>query len=121
MEEDIKILERMLEIEKECLHYDVSQDEIQAIKNLINRNKELEKQVDLEYVEENYIEKSKVIPKSKIEELTEELEYEKIKIIKNRHSIDYGIFIEKLKKLDIQMETLQALRLNPECKWFENN
>lgn len=32
----------MLEIEKECLHYDVSQDEIQAIENLINKNRALE-------------------------------------------------------------------------------
>ena len=41
--EDIKILERMLKIEKECLHYDVSQDEIRALEHLIKAYKELEK------------------------------------------------------------------------------
>lgn len=44
MQEDIKILERMLKIEKECLHYDVSQDEIRAIEHLIKAYKELEEE-----------------------------------------------------------------------------
>lgn len=48
MEQDInkniKILERMLKIEKECLHYDVSQDEIRAIEHLIKAYKELEEE-----------------------------------------------------------------------------
>lgn len=35
IEEGIKILERMIKIEKECLHYDVSRDELQAIKNIL--------------------------------------------------------------------------------------
>lgn len=42
--EDIKILERMLKIEKECLHYDVSQDEIRALEHLIKAYKELEEE-----------------------------------------------------------------------------
>lgn len=42
--ENIKILERMLKIEKECLHYDVSQDEIRAIEHLIKAYKELEEE-----------------------------------------------------------------------------
>ena len=53
MEEDIKTLERMLKIEKECLHYDVSQDEIRAIEHLIKAYKELEEKVmqkDLEII-----------------------------------------------------------------------
>lgn len=44
MEQDLKILERMLKIEKECLHYDVSQDEIRAIEHLIKAYKELEEE-----------------------------------------------------------------------------
>ena len=42
--ENIKILERMLKIEKECLHYDVSQDEIRALEHLIKAYKELEEE-----------------------------------------------------------------------------
>lgn len=44
MEEDIKILKRMLEIEKECLHYEVSKNEIKAIENILNRLEQLEKE-----------------------------------------------------------------------------
>lgn len=58
LNEDIKILERMLKIEKECLHYDVSQDEIRAIEHLIKAYKEL---------------KENSIPVSLVEETIEEL------------------------------------------------
>ena len=61
--EDIKILERMLKIEKECLHYDVSQDEIRALEHLIKAYKELE-----EYYEEQNEVHAKFIPVSLIEE-----------------------------------------------------
>ena len=44
MEQDLNILERMLKIEKECLHYDVSQDEIRALEHLIKAYKELEEE-----------------------------------------------------------------------------
>lgn len=44
IEQDIEILERMLKIEKECLHYDVSQDEIRALEHLIKAYKELEEE-----------------------------------------------------------------------------
>lgn len=46
MEEDIKILKRMLEIEKECLHYDVSKNEIQAIENILNRLEQDERVIE---------------------------------------------------------------------------
>ena len=69
MEEDIKVLEKYIngkDTMKETL--------VKAIENLIKRNKELEekvnkyeKQIDLEWVEDNYIEKSKV--REKIEKL----------------------------------------------------
>lgn len=78
--EDIKILERMLKIEKECLHYDVSQDEIRALEHLIKAYKELEEEnKDLKnlannkqwispcYVAQNYI------PVSLVEEKIEEI------------------------------------------------
>ena len=85
MEEDIKILEEKLKIiESLCTDNCINKSTVieplkYAIENLINRNKELEKQVDLEYVEENYIEKSKVILKSKVEEYIQELEIEQDK------------------------------------------
>ena len=63
MEQDIKILERMLKIEKECLHYDVSQDEIRAIEHLIKAYKELEEELKEEK------ELNKIIKNTKLDEL----------------------------------------------------
>ena len=74
MEQDIKILERMLKIEKECLHYDVSQDEIRALEHLIKAYKELEefkKQVT-EIENTNFIKYKNYIQKSLVEEKIEE-------------------------------------------------
>ena len=86
MEQDInkniKILERMLKIEKECLHYDVSQDEIRAIEHLIKAYKELE-----EYYEEQNEVNAKFIPVSLVEETIEELnkqEKEELKGLKGQ-------------------------------------
>ena len=116
MEENIKVLEELINKCKECKFATCEQCEInwkqvQAIENLIKRNKELEekvnkyeKQIDLEWVENNYIEKSKYdevikrnkelenttllispyyvtenyIPKSKVREF-----FEKSKVVKN--------------------------------------
>lgn len=77
LNEDIKILERMLKIEKECLHYDVSQDEIRAIEHLIKAYKEQNGIIktaniaikDLQEKLKNYIPVSLV--EEKIEELNE--------------------------------------------------
>lgn len=64
MEEDIKVLEEHLKFIKP---FDNNSAYIPALENLIKEYKELEKkvnkyekQIDLEWVEENYIEKSKV-------------------------------------------------------------
>jgi len=66
----------------------VGEDDIEAIENLIQENKELkekqkeyEKQLDLDYVEENYIAKSKL--KEKIEELDKK-EKEELKGLKGQ-------------------------------------
>lgn len=86
MEQDInkniKILERMLKIEKECLHYDVSQDEIRALEHLIKAYKELEEKNKKKSIEiicyqeelENSIPVSLV--EEKIEELNRKIKYE---------------------------------------------
>lgn len=75
MEEDIQILEDFIKYyEAEAisrkfrgtLSISVDEQDIQALENLLTRYKQLEKQIDLDYVEENYIEKSKI--KEKIEE-----------------------------------------------------
>lgn len=76
LNEDIKILERMLKIEKECLHYDVSQDEIRALEHLIKAYKELEEKNKKKSIEiicyQEELENS--IPVSLVEEKIEELD-----------------------------------------------
>ena len=75
MEEELKILEEFIESIKNAEAVMLYNKEIQetykkrytALENLLTRYKQLEKQIDLDYVEENYIEKSKI--QAKIEEL----------------------------------------------------
>ena len=97
MEQDIKILERMLKIEKECLHYDVSQDEIRALEHLIKAYKELEefkKQVT-EIENTNFIKYKNYIPVSLVEEKLKELD-RKIKYEDNEKVI---IWLHKQRKI----------------------
>lgn len=87
MEQDIEILERMLKIEKECLHYDVSQDEIRAIEHLIKAYKEQNNIIktaniaikDLQQKLENSI------PVSLVEETIEELKQYKLSLLKENY------------------------------------
>lgn len=71
MEENLKVLEEMLERKKECLHYDIYQNEVQAIENLIKGYKELEEELEQrieQKVEDyRYVDKE-MIPKSKVRE-----------------------------------------------------
>lgn len=65
MEEDIKILEEFINFKNiNNLPYHliaISHERLcEAIENLIARNKEYEKQLDLDYVDNNYISKSKI-------------------------------------------------------------
>ena len=109
MEQDIKILERMLKIEKECLHYDVSQDEIRAIEHLIKAYKELEEEnktlknvvseiFNSEDVTDTYIPVSLV--EEKIEELNKQYEFYNSDKRKTKNiAKGYYIAIQKLQEL----------------------
>ena len=90
---NIEILELFIKSIRSDLHDDSedNQETANAIENLIQENKELkeeiskyEKQLDLDYVEENYISKSKV--KEKIEELKEKQNNS------NKNIYGYGIY-----------------------------
>lgn len=104
MEQDIKILERMLKIEKECLHYDVSQDEIRAIEHLIKAYKELEEKNKKKSIEiicyQEELENS--IPVSLVEETIEELKDEICgddEYLGNRQCIELELLEKVQKKL----------------------
>ena len=81
-EEDIKILEEYLKNYTECPEWNdttdccINKKEIQAIENLINKNKELEETLkdNWEFRDKCYIPKSKI--KEKIEELKKKIKYE---------------------------------------------
>lgn len=91
MEEDIKILKRMLEIEKECLHYEVSKNEIQAIENILNRLEQLEKE-NKELKEQIYI--HEIFPPSELE-------------LKLKDSIPKFVIRNKLEELKQESEKIK--------------
>lgn len=110
MEQDInkniKILERMLKIEKECLHYDVSQDEIRAIEHLIKAYKDLEEKNKKNLIEiicyQEELENS--IPVSLVEETIED--YKK----RMRYYEDEHIIVDdEYYKYETKVEVLQEL------------
>lgn len=106
MEEDIKVLEEKIKLdksdyEKEATTFYFNIDMIPLIENLINRNKELEKQMgkdlDVVYIKGVYDEKDKW--KNKIRE--------KIKELENR---DENYTFEKLTSKDIRTSIITNLQ-----------
>lgn len=120
MEEDIKVLEEFIEEIKEILEriddytnldiyaFPIDYKQTKALKNLIKGYKELEekvnkyeKQIDLEWVEENYIEKSKV--REKIEALDDiESEYSKKILNISKETATFTIFVQEILKQLLQ-------------------
>lgn len=118
MEEDIKTLERMLKIEKECLHYDVSQDEIRAIEHLIKAYKELEEENKTLNERNQYLVKYRAklekelyesnenyIPVSLVEEKIEEYEEKAKRRAGTYQYADSGDDLENKKKQVIELRT----------------
>ncbi len=79
MEEDIKVLEEYLNYE--ATKRNLSGIEIQAIENLIARNKELEELLEEKTIRVGFENKEDYIPKSKVREIIQKYynEYEKEK------------------------------------------
>lgn len=102
IEEDIKIIESMMEEYENCsvLEIDMQVDitfrkkQAKAIEHILSELKKANKQLDLDYVDKNFIEKQKV--KEKMEELNKE--------IKNGDEIE-AIF--KIKQQQILQELLE--------------
>ena len=107
-------------IEDEDLALNFMKIALNYIKNLELENEDLKNLANKTqwispcYVAQNYIAKSVI--QNKIDELKEE-DY---KLKENRHKLDYGEFIENVKKINIQIATLEILILNPKCEWLEN-
>lgn len=76
MEEDLKKIEEFIEGIEECGLNDCGKKHLDfnLLRNLLKAYKEAENQLDLDYVDNNYIPKSKV--KEKIEEIDEKIKYE---------------------------------------------
>lgn len=132
---DIETLEKMLEREKECLHYDISQNEVQAIENLIKENKELKEKLEEkdmqheleligieeytkdamgEIIEHYYTANEDCIPKSKVKEKIEKLDKEEQDLqnsISDKEREEYSDAMISWQLCDIEgkRETLQEL------------
>lgn len=75
-EEAIEILEKMLKREKEALYeFDITNEEVQAIENLIQRNKELSKLLEEKTMRIGFENIDNYIPKSKVKERYEQLKH----------------------------------------------
>lgn len=93
MEEDIKILESYLEQQDRKFVSEYRLKFLQAIENLINRNKELE-----ETLKDNWEFRDKFyIPKSKVEKLIEHLEGFKGLVMYDKYN--YEVVIRHLQEL----------------------
>ena len=107
MEEDIKVLENFIRVYKELnekstdFYFNKAEIPIEIIENLIKGYKELqekvnkyEKQIDLEWVEKNYIEKSKVREKMKQDTYTNE--HTILGGRRNGKTLEYGIRLGRI-------------------------
>lgn len=74
MESKEQIIQRIIDY-KALTYFGYNSSDIgyKALEDMLKENEELHKQVDIEFVEENYIEKSKVVSKDKIRTKIKEL------------------------------------------------